>query len=86
MRMINVQKLHQRQNHSSRSSRGSSKSSSSANSKLNWIDGKIKLAELLAWEAFLEKRQQVKNEVQRLMMPETLKSLRMWSLVKNRNY
>ena len=86
MRMINVQKLHQRQSHSSRSSRGSSKSNSSANSKLNWIEGKIKLVELLAWEAFLEKRQQVKNEVQRLMMPEKLKSLRMWSLVKNRNY
>ena len=56
--------------HSSRSSRRSSKSNSSGNSKSDKIEGKVKVAELLAQEAFFKKHQQVENEVQRLRMLE----------------
>ena len=38
--------------------------------KSDRIEGKVKLAEFLAQEAFLEKCQQVENEVQRLKMKE----------------
>ena len=51
---------------SSRSSRRSSKSNSSASSKSDRIEGIVKLAKLLAQEAFFEKCQKVENEVQRL--------------------
>ena len=50
--------------HSSKSSRRSSKLSSSGGSKSDKIEGKVKLAELLAQEAFFEKCQQVENEAQ----------------------
>ena len=63
--MIDVQRLHQKQkSHSSKSSRRSSKSSSSSSSKSDRIEEKVKLAELLAQEAFFEKCQQVENEAQ----------------------
>ena len=62
--------------HSSRSSRRSSKSNSSGSSKSDRIEGKVKLAELLAQEAFFEKRQQVENEAQRLKMQEKLAKAR----------
>ena len=58
--------------HSSKSSRRSAKSSSSGSSKSDRIEGKVKLAELLAQEAFFEKREQVENKHQRLRMPEKL--------------
>ena len=45
-----------------------SKSSSSNSSKSDRIEGKVKLAERLAQETFFEKRQQVENEVQMLMI------------------
>ena len=48
--------------HSSRSSRRISKSKNLGSSKLDRIEIKVKLAELLAQEAFLEKSQQVENE------------------------
>ena len=54
--------------HSSKSSRRSSKLSRSGGSKSDKIEGKVKLAELLAQEAFFEKCQQVENEAQRLRM------------------
>ena len=56
---------------SSKSSRRS-KSSSSDSSKSDRIEGKVKLAELVAQEAFFEKRQQTENEAQRLRMQEKL--------------
>ena len=56
--------------HSSRSSRRSSKSNSSGSSKSDRIEGKVKLAELLAQEAFFE------NEAQRLRMQEKLAKAR----------
>ena len=62
--------------HSSRSSRRSSKSNSSGSSKSDRIEGKVKLAELLAQEAFFEKCQQVENEAQRLRMQEKLAKAR----------
>ena len=62
--------------HSSRSSRRSSKLNSSGSSKSDRIEGKVKLAELLAQEAFFEKRQQVENEAQRLKMQEKLAKAR----------
>ena len=62
--------------HSSRSSRSSSKSNSLGSSKSDRIEGKVKLAELLAREAFFEKCQQVENETQRLKMPEKLAKTR----------
>ena len=73
MMMIDVQRLHQKQkSHSSKSSRRSSKSSSSSSSKSDRIEEKVKLAELLAQEAFFEKCQQIENEAQRLRMQEKL--------------
>ena len=62
--------------HSSRSSRRSSKSNSSGSSKSDRIEGKVKLAELIAQEAFFEKRQQVENEAQRLRMQEKFSNAR----------
>ena len=62
--------------HSSRSSRRSSKSNSSGSSKSDRIEGKVKLAELLAQEAFFEKHQQIQNEAQRLRMQEKLAKAR----------
>ena len=62
--------------HSSKSSRRSSKASSSGSSKSDRIKGKVKLAELLAQEAFFEKRQQIQNETQRLRMQEKLAKAR----------
>ena len=62
--------------HSSRSSRRSSKSKRSGSSKSDRIERKLKLAELLAQEAFSEKRQQVENEAQRLRMQEKLAKAR----------
>ena len=62
--------------HSSKSSRRSSKASSSGSSKSDRIKGKVKLAELLAQEAFFEKRQQIENEAQRLRMQEKLAKAR----------
>ena len=62
--------------HSSRSSRRSSKSNSSGSSKSDRIEEKIELAELLAQEAFSQKRQQVENEAQRLRMQEKLAKAR----------
>ena len=61
---------------SSKSSRRSSKSSSSGRSESDRIEGKVKLAELLAQEAFFEKCQQVENEAQRLRMQEKLAKAR----------
>ena len=60
---------------SSKSSRRS-KSSSSDSSKSDRIEGKVKLAELVAQEAFFEKRQQTENEAQRLRMQEKLAKAR----------
>ena len=57
MRIIDFQKLYQ-----------SSKLNSSASSKSDRIEGKVKLTELLAQEAFLEKHQHIESEVQRLKM------------------
>ena len=62
--------------HSSKSSRRSSKLSSSGSSKSDRIEGKVKLAELLAQEAFFEKRQQIENEAQRRRMQEKLAKAR----------
>ena len=45
-------------------------------SKSDRIEGKVKLAELLAHEAFFEKCQQIENEVQRLRMQEKLAKAR----------
>ena len=56
--------------HSSKSSRRSSKSSSSGRSKSDRIEGRVKLTELLAQEAFFEKCQHIENEAQRLRMQE----------------
>ena len=56
--------------HSSRSSRRSSNSNSSGSSKSDRIEEKVKLAELLAQEAFFEKSQEVENEAQRLRIEE----------------
>ena len=61
---------------SSRSSRRSSKSNSSGSSKSDRIERKVKLAELLAQEAFFEERQQVENEAQKLRMEEKLAKAR----------
>ena len=68
--------LSKTKSHSSKSSRRSSKSSSSGSSKSDRIEGKVKLAELLAEEAFFEKRQQVENEAQKLRMQEKLAKTR----------
>ena len=56
--------------HSSKSSRRSSKLSHSGGSKSDKIEEKVKLAELLAQEAFFEKSQEVENEAQRLRIEE----------------
>ena len=58
--------------HSIRSSRRSSKSNGSGSCKSDSIEEKVKLAELLAQEAFFEKCQQVENEAQRQRMQEKL--------------
>ena len=58
--------------HSSRSSRKSSKSNNSGSFKSDRIEGKGKLAELLALESFLENRQEIENEAQGLKMQEKL--------------
>ena len=50
--------------------------STSGRSKSDRIEGKIKLAELLAQEAFFEKRQKVENEAQRLRMQEKITKAR----------
>ena len=76
MRMIDIQKLHQGQNQTSISSRRSSKSSSSRSSRSGRIEGKVKLKELLVQVAFLEKHQQLENEVQRLTTQEKLAKAR----------
>ena len=62
--------------HSSRSSRRSSNSNSSGSSKSNRIEEKVKLAELLAQEAFFEKCQQAENEAKRLRMEQKLATAR----------
>ena len=62
--------LSKTKSHSSRSSRRRSKTNSSGSSKSDKIERKVKLAELLAQEAFFEKCQQVENEAQRLRMRE----------------
>ena len=62
--------------HSSRSSRVSLKANRSASSRSDRVEVKVKLAELLAQEVFLEKRQQVENEAQRLRMQEKLAKAR----------
>ena len=76
MRMKDIQKLHQGQNQTSISSRRSSKSSSSGSSRSGRIEGKVKLKELLVQVAFLEKHQQIENEVQRLRTQEKLAKAR----------
>ena len=50
--------------------------STSGRSKSDRIEGKIKLAELLAQEAFFEKRQKVENEAQRMRMQEKIAKAR----------
>ena len=62
--------------HSSRSSRRSSKLNNSASSKSDRIEGKVKIIELYAPEAFLEKCQPVGNEAQCLGMQEKLATTR----------
>ena len=62
--------------HSSKSSRRSSKLSSSGRSKSDRIEGKVKLTELLAQEAFFEKCQHIENEAQKLRMQEKLAKAR----------
>ena len=58
--------------HSSRSSKRNSNSNSSADSKSinSKLKGKINFAKLLAQEAFLEKQQQIENEVEKLRIQE----------------
>ena len=68
--------LSKAKSHSSRSSRRRSKTNSSGSSKSDKIERKVKLAELLAQEAFFEKCQQVENEAQRLRMQEKLAKAR----------
>ena len=62
--------------HSSKSLRRISKSSTLGSSKSDKIEGKVKLADLLAQEAFFEKHQQVENEAPRLRMQEKLAKAR----------
>ena len=81
MRVIDVPKLHQGQCHLSRSSRRSSKWDSSGSFKSDRIEGKVKLAELLAQASFLEasfleKRHQVEKDTQRLRIQENLAKAR----------
>ena len=60
--------LSKTKSHSSRSPTRSSKSNSSDSSKSDRTDRKVKLAELLAQEAFFAKCQHVENKAQRLRM------------------
>ena len=81
MRVIDVPKLHQGQCHLSRSSRRSSKWDSSGSFKSDRIEGKVKIAELLAQASFLEasfleKHHQVEKDAQRLRIQENLPKAR----------
>ena len=97
--MIDFQRLHQRQrvikesskassktkSHSSKSLRRISKSSTLGSCKSDKIEGKVKLEDLLAQEAFFEKRQQVENEAPRLRMQEKRAKARRRKVIARRN-